>query len=47
MERETTPSQSEWLVMEAFWASSGPLTAKEVIKKYRTKQTCRSGWFVF
>lgn len=37
MERETTPSQSEWLVMEAFWASSGPLTAKEVIKKVQDK----------
>ncbi len=37
MERETTPSQSEWLVMEVFWASSGPLTAKEVIKKIQDK----------
>lgn len=37
MERETTPSQSEWLVMEVFWASDTSLTAKEVIKKMREK----------
>lgn len=38
MERETTPSQSEWLIMEVFWASDAPaLTAKEVIKKVREK----------
>ena len=34
MEKETTPSQSEWLIMEVFWASEETsLTAKEVIKK--------------
>ena len=33
MEKETTPSQSEWLIMEVFWASDTSLTAKEVIKK--------------
>ena len=38
MEKETTPSQSEWLIMEIFWASEKPsLTAKEVIKKIRDK----------
>ncbi len=37
MERETTPSQSEWLVMEVFWASDTSLTAKKVIKKMREK----------
>lgn len=37
MERETTPSQSEWLIMEVFWASSKSLTAKEVIKKIQDK----------
>lgn len=37
MEKETTPSQSEWLVMEVFWASGTSLTAKEVIKKIREK----------
>ena len=38
MERETTPSQSEWLVMEVFWASDAPsLTAKEVIRKVRER----------
>ena len=37
MEKETTPSQSEWLIMEVFWASDASLTAKEVIKKVRDK----------
>ena len=38
MEKETTPSQSEWLIMEVFWASEKPsLTAKEVIRKIRDK----------
>ena len=37
MEKETTPSQSEWLIMEVFWASDTSLTAKEVIKKIRDK----------
>ena len=37
MEKETTPSQAEWLIMEVFWASDTSLTAKEVIKKIRDK----------
>lgn len=38
MEKETTPSQSEWLIMEVFWASEKTsMTAKEVIKKIREK----------
>lgn len=37
MERETTPSQSEWLIMEIFWASNTSMTAKEVIKKIQDK----------
>ena len=38
MERETTPSQSEWLIMEVFWASgASSLTAKEVIRKVQEK----------
>ena len=37
MEKETTPSQSEWLIMEVFWASDTSLTAKEVIKRIRDK----------
>ncbi len=37
MERETTPSQSEWVIMEVFWASNTSLTAKEVIKKIQNK----------
>ncbi len=38
MERETTPSQSEWLIMEVFWANDTPtMTAKEVIKRMQEK----------
>ncbi len=38
MEKETTPSQSEWLIMEVFWANDTPtMTAKEVIKKMQGK----------
>lgn len=35
MEKETTPSQSEWLIMEIFWAGNGTMTAREVIKKMK------------
>ena len=37
MEKETTPSKSEWLIMEVFWACDTSLTAKEVIGKIRDK----------
>ena len=37
MERETTPSQSEWMIMEVFWASDTSLTAREVINKIKDK----------
>lgn len=37
VEKETTPSQSEWLVMEIFWSCGTSLTAKEVIKKMKEK----------
>lgn len=38
MEKETTPSQSEWLVMEVLWSSDAPsLTAKEIIRKVRER----------
>lgn len=38
MEKETTPSQSEWLIMEVFWANdTSTMTAKEVIEKMREK----------
>lgn len=37
MEKETTPSQSEWLIMEIFWANNTSMTAKEVIKKIQDK----------
>lgn len=30
---ETTPSESEWLVMEIFWASEESLTSLEVINR--------------
>ncbi|MCI9493113.1 MAG: BlaI/MecI/CopY family transcriptional regulator [Lachnospiraceae bacterium] len=35
---ETTPSQSEWLVMEIFWAAETSLTAREVIQKMKEKE---------
>ena len=38
MEKETTPSQSEWLIMEVFWANDTPtMTAKEVIRKMKER----------
>lgn len=37
MDREVTPSQSEWLVMEVFWAVDSSLTAREVIQKLKGK----------
>lgn len=38
MQKETAPSQSEWLIMEVFWASgASSLTAKEVIRKVQEK----------
>lgn len=37
MDKETTPSQSEWLIMEVFWAQESSMTAKEVIKKIRER----------
>lgn len=38
MERETTPSQSEWLIMEVFWANAtSTMTAKEVIGKMQDR----------
>ncbi len=43
MERETTPSQSEWLIMEVFWANDTPtMTAKEVIKKMQGRSDMSS-----
>ena len=38
MEKEITPSQSEWLIMEVFWANDTPtMTAKEVIRKMQER----------
>lgn len=42
MEKETTPSQSEWMIMEVFWACGTSLTAKEVIKKMQKKSDMSS-----
>ena len=43
MERETTPSQSEWLIMEVFWANDTPtMTAKEVIRKMQERSDMSS-----
>lgn len=41
MEKETTPSQSEWMIMEVFWASGTSLTAREVIEGGRTDMSPR------
>ena len=32
MVRETTPSETEWLVMEVIWGVEGDMTASEIIK---------------
>ena len=32
MVRETTPSETEWLVMEVIWSSNGDITASEIIQ---------------
>lgn len=38
MKRETTPSQSEWLIMEVFWTNDPPvMTAREVIRKMQDR----------
>lgn len=37
MDKETTPSQSEWLIMEIFWAHAASLTAREVIHEIQDK----------
>ena len=42
MERETTPSQSEWMIMEVLWANETSMTAKEVIKKMQEKSDMSS-----
>lgn len=31
--KETTPSESEWQIMEILWASDTPLTSSEVIRR--------------
>lgn len=31
--KETTPSESEWQIMEILWASDTPLTSSEVIQR--------------
>lgn len=32
---ETTPSKTEWLVMEAIWSADGSITASEIIEKLK------------
>ena len=32
MVEETTPSETEWLVMEVIWSSNGDITASEIIQ---------------
>ena len=32
MGKETTPSETEWLVMEVIWNSGGDITASEIIR---------------
>lgn len=41
MEKETTPSQSEWMIMEVFWASGSSLTARDVIENKRVEMSPR------
>ena len=31
--RETTPSESEWQIMEVLWDSGIPLTSSEIIRR--------------
>ena len=38
---EWTPSESEWQVMEIFWANSEPMTSKEVIQKLEKDMTAK------
>ena len=35
---ETTPSESEWIIMEVLWASSIPLTSQEIIRRVQDKK---------
>lgn len=41
MEKETTPSQSEWIIMEIFWAGGSSLTARDVIENKRVEMSPR------
>ena len=47
MERETTPSQSEWLVMEVFWANETSMAAKEVMEKMQENNASGDIFIVF
>ena len=35
MGKETTPSETEWLVMEVIWQSDGDITASEIISSLK------------
>ncbi|MDE7311368.1 MAG: BlaI/MecI/CopY family transcriptional regulator [Eubacterium sp.] len=44
MGKETTPSETEWLVMEVIWNSEGDITASQIIQtlKGRLKASART-----
>ena len=37
MGKETTPSETEWLIMEVIWDSEGDITASEIIRTLQGK----------
>ncbi len=39
MKDETTPSESEWMIMEVFWSAQQPLTSREVIERLEKAMT--------
>ena len=39
LKEEWTPSESEWQIMEIFWANSESMTSKEVIQKLEKDMT--------
>ena len=39
MKDETTPSESEWMIMEVFWSAQQALTSREVIERLEKAMT--------
>lgn len=37
LKKETTPSESEWQIMEILWESDTPLTSSEIIRRLRSR----------